>query len=227
METNLLAVRSRKIGVCLKDARLKARKSVEDAAAVLGIPPAKYTSMELGVVSPSFPQLESLAVLYKVPFDSLIKWQCDEDATSKLDPAVMSQVVNLREHVVAAYLGKARQEKQISLDSLSQQVRISRDDLKRFERAEKPIPYPVLEELARALELDLPMLHSHRFPSTPEINQPSAEVAPQEFGELSPEMVDFISKPINEPYLELAKKLSEMSVDKLRTVAESLLEITY
>jgi hypothetical protein len=36
----------------------------------------------------------------------------------------------------------------------------------------------------------------------------------------------FVSKPINRPYLELAQRLSEMSVDKLRSVAEGLLEIT-
>ena len=37
----------------------------------------------------------------------------------------------------------------------------------------------------------------------------------------------FVSKPINRPYLELAIRLSEMSVDRLRAVAEGLLEITY
>jgi len=41
------------------------------------------------------------------------------------------------------------------------------------------------------------------------------------------EMQVFVSKPINRPYLELAIRLSEMSVDRLRSVAEGLLEITY
>jgi len=39
-------------------------------------------------------------------------------------------------------------------------------------------------------------------------------------------LLAFVLKPINLPYLELAKRLSEMSVDKLRDVAEGLLEIT-
>jgi len=38
--------------------------------------------------------------------------------------------------------------------------------------------------------------------------------------------LDFISKPVNRPYLQLAQRLSEMSVEKLRMVAEGLLEIT-
>ncbi len=43
---------------------------------------------------------------------------------------------------------------------------------------------------------------------------------------LSAELREFISKPINLPFLELAKKLSEMDAKKLRDVAESILEIT-
>lgn len=227
METKLLTIRSRKIGICLKDARLRARKSVEDAATVLGVPAEKYTAMELGAVSPSFPQLESLAVLYNVSFDTLVNWHCEDDSTSHLDPAVLNQVVTLREHVVAAYLAKARQEKQISIETLSQKVGISKEDLQLFERASKPVPYPVLVELAAALDLDLPMLHSRHLALSAAPGQTAPGTAPQEFGELPIEMVDFINKPINRPYLELAKKLSEMSVDKLRNVAESLLEITY
>ncbi len=38
---------------------------------------------------------------------------------------------------------------------------------------------------------------------------------------------NFIVKPVNRPYLELAVRLSTLSVDKLRAVAEGLLEITY
>lgn len=206
---------------------MRARKSVEDAATVLGVPAEKYTAMELGAVSPSFPQLESLAVLYNVSFDTLVNWHCEDDSTSHLDPAVLNQVVTLREHVVAAYLAKARQEKQISVETLSQKVGISKEDLQLFERASKPVPYPVLVELAAALDLDLPMLHSRHLALSAAPGQTAPDTAPQEFGELPIEMVDFINKPINRPYLELAKKLSEMSVDKLRNVAESLLEITY
>jgi len=50
--------------------------------------------------------------------------------------------------------------------------------------------------------------------------------AMEDFTDLPLEMQAFISKPINMPYLELAQRLSEMSVDRLRGVAEGLLEIT-
>ncbi len=51
--------------------------------------------------------------------------------------------------------------------------------------------------------------------------------AVQDFLQLPPELQNFVSKPVNRPYLELAMKLSSMSTDKLRSVAEDLLEITF
>ena len=50
--------------------------------------------------------------------------------------------------------------------------------------------------------------------------------ATQEFSKLPIELQGFVCKPINRPYLELAVRLSEMSVEKLRGLAEGLLEIT-
>ena len=49
----------------------------------------------------------------------------------------------------------------------------------------------------------------------------------QKFLELPPEIQLFASKPVNLPYLELAMRLSELNAEKLRAVAEVLLEITY
>jgi hypothetical protein len=49
----------------------------------------------------------------------------------------------------------------------------------------------------------------------------------QDFLHLPPELQNFVCKPVNLPYLELAKKLSGMSTDKLRSLAEDILEITF
>jgi hypothetical protein len=44
---------------------------------------------------------------------------------------------------------------------------------------------------------------------------------------LPDDLQQFICQPVNRPFLELAKHLQGMPVDKLRSIAESLLEITY
>jgi hypothetical protein len=48
----------------------------------------------------------------------------------------------------------------------------------------------------------------------------------EKFLELPDELQVFLTQPVNRPYLELAVRLSEMSRDKLRSVAEGLLDIT-
>jgi hypothetical protein len=47
------------------------------------------------------------------------------------------------------------------------------------------------------------------------------------FLDLPAPLQDFVCKPVNRPYVELALKLSELSVERLRAIAEGLLEITY
>ena len=47
-----------------------------------------------------------------------------------------------------------------------------------------------------------------------------------EYLTLPQELQEFIGKPVNRPYLELAIRLSELKVERLRALAEGLLEIT-
>jgi hypothetical protein len=55
----------------------------------------------------------------------------------------------------------------------------------------------------------------------------SEQKAIRDFLKLPPDLRGFASQPVNIPYLELARKLSGMSKDKLRSVAEGLLDITF
>ena len=47
------------------------------------------------------------------------------------------------------------------------------------------------------------------------------------FLQMDPETRQFLTKPSNHRYIELAMKLANMGSDKLREIAESILEITY
>ena len=49
----------------------------------------------------------------------------------------------------------------------------------------------------------------------------------QQLGHLPPEVREFILKPINIPYLQVAMNLSQMPAETLRQIASGLLEITY
>jgi hypothetical protein len=54
----------------------------------------------------------------------------------------------------------------------------------------------------------------------------SAQSGVAKFLELPTDIQTFVTNPTNIPYLEIAKKLSNLSADQLRSIAESLLDIT-
>ncbi|MBC8509927.1 MAG: hypothetical protein H8D34_34190, partial [Chloroflexi bacterium] len=82
---------------------------------------------------------------------------------------------------------------------------------------------PELEHMLKQLNISIDEFRDQTGPVGQWVVQ---ERAIEQFSELPPELQDFVSKPINQPYLELAQRLSEMSVDQLRAVAEGLLDIT-
>jgi hypothetical protein len=92
-----------------------------------------------------------------------------------------------------------------------------------YEMGEAPIPLPVLEQLGDYLDHPIREFQDQKGPLGSKIAE---QRAVQGFLVLPADLQVFICKPVNRPYLELATRLSEMSVEKLRAVAEGLLEIT-
>jgi len=95
--------------------------------------------------------------------------------------------------------------------------------LESYELGQAAVPLPELESLAGVLKTSLRQFQDQKGPVGSWFVQ---QRVVKDFMELTPELQAFVSKPINRPYLELALRLSEMQVDKLRAVAEGLLEIT-
>ena len=89
---------------------------------------------------------------------------------------------------------------------------------------ERPIPLPELEGLISLLGGQIESLIDKTGPICMWMIQ---QKGIQDFLQLPPDLQNFVGKPINRPYLELAVKLSNMSTEKLRSVAEDLLDITF
>ena len=112
----------------------------------------------------------------------------------------------------------------ISIRTLAGKTGLASSRIKAYELGERPIPLPELEILISTL--------GGRIESFFDRNGPvgqwmMSEEAMQQFLEMPAELREFVALPVNRPYLELAMKLSNMSRDKLRSVAEDLLDITY
>jgi transcriptional regulator with XRE-family HTH domain len=218
-----ITIRTKKIGVLIRDARLAARRTVPECAQAIGIIPGLFRAYEDGRKAPSLPELETLVYFLDLPIDHF--WgknvrSDDTPAHTKLD---LPKLMPVRQRKIGALLRQARMNGSISIRNLAHDTGISGARINAYELGEKPIPLPELEVLVKALGGRVESFFDRSGP----IGQwMMNEEAIQTFLELPMELRQFIALPVNRPYLELAMKLSNMSRDKLRSVAEDILDIT-
>ena len=217
-------IRTKKLGVLIRDARLTARRSVQDCAEALGIRKGLFRSYEEGEQSPSLPELEALVYYLGLPLDHFWSKEIKSTSPSPIKNIDLSKLMAVRQRKIGALLRQERMNASMSIRNLANKTGIAGARIKAYELGESPIPLPELEVLVAALGGRVESFFDRHGP----IGQwMLSEEAVREFLELPLELRQFVATPVNRPYLELAMKLSSMSRDKLRAVAENLLDITY
>lgn len=217
-------LRARKLAVLLRDARQAARRSVKECAEAIGVSTAVYRAYERGDKAPSLPELEALTYYLQLPIDHFWSNEAISDDPEPIEELNLVQLLGVRQRMVGALLRKARQDASISLRALSEETGIPVSRIKAYELGEKPIPVPELEGMLTVLGARIQDFYDQNSP----IGQWMAQQRIiQQFLQLPREMQEFVCKPVNMPYLELARKLNDISANKLRQVAEDLLDITF
>jgi transcriptional regulator with XRE-family HTH domain len=131
--------------------------------------------------------------------------------------------MELRQRMIGALLRQERNTASLSIKAVTQETGIPASRIKAYELGERAIPLPELEALLTALGGRIETFFDQSGP----IGQwMTDQKSMQQFLGLPKELQAFVCQPVNRPYLELAMKLSSMSTDKLRSVAEGLLDIT-
>ncbi len=222
MDKEALAIRNRIIGILLRDARVRAGRTKQECAALLGVPVRTITAYEEGRKLISLPELEVLAFFLDVPVHHF--WNHDPQLLSEQPPPPVQEILALRHRVIGALLQQARQEAGKSRKELAKLLGCSVSRIAAYEYGERPIPLAELEVLAKALNRSMDYFLDTAGPIGEWVEEQRALRA---FRELPPEIREFISKPINRSYIEIAMKLAEMPASALRQIAEGLLEITY
>lgn len=219
-----ITIRSKKLGVLIRDARMASRRSLKECAQAIGLKSgAAFRSYEEGRKSPSLPELETLVYYLDLPIDHFWSKETKSNNPLPIETLDLPKLVAVRQRKIGALLRQERTNASISVRNLAHETGISGARIKAYELGERPIPIPELEVILSALGGRIETFFDRSGPIGQWLTN---EEAIQSFLELPDELRDFASKPVNRPYLELAMKLSSMSKDKLRSVAEDLLDIT-
>jgi transcriptional regulator with XRE-family HTH domain len=214
-------LRSKMLGAMLRKTRKERGKSIKETAALIGTTTGKLSAYERGKKTMSLPELELFAYQFDVPLKYFLKSDLQSDIWRTIPEADL--LLSLRQKMIGAQLRSHRTEMDISLRKLAKSLNMPPSRLSAYERGTRSIPLNELETLANALGHEIEEYIDRDGP----VGEWQQELrAIEMLSKLSPELQDFLSKPVNEPYLRIAKQLSELQVEKLRTVAEGLLEIT-
>jgi transcriptional regulator with XRE-family HTH domain len=218
-----IQIRNKKIGILLIDARRSRNFSIEEVANKTGISADRLEDFENGTLSPSLPELEILAYTFNIPFEHFWGKQVFQSDEETNGTEKFQILIKLRNKIIGTGIKSKRQTVNISLEELAEKCEIDSDLLTQYESGEVEIPVPNLEIIAKNLNARIEDFFDNQGKIGAWRTQ-NAEL--KSLRDLPVEFREFITKPINEPYLDLAMKLSQLDVKKLRLVAEGLLEIT-
>jgi transcriptional regulator with XRE-family HTH domain len=223
-QRQILQIRNKKLGLLIFDARKAMRRSVEECAQAVGVPPEQFQEYEKGSRSPSLPQLELLALYLNVPMEHFWGKQSLSEGSAPETLQEKDRLVILRNRVIGTNLRLARNNANFSYHDILEKTGIPEEQMKRYELGEAAVPLTELELLTEVLDTPVDRFYDQHGPIGKWRSQQGNYL---KFLDLPTDVQQFVCKPVNRPYLELAMRLSELSAEKLRAVAEVLLEITY
>lgn len=218
-----ISILSKKMGVLLKVARTRRGESKKSCGDIIGVSSRTITKFESGEKSPSLPELEVLAYYLDLPLENFWEDTTPDHQDRMKNITNLQNRLELRNLKIGATLRKYRQEAKLSMKEVAEKLGITTYRLKSYEKGSFPVPVAELNALTR--------LYEHQISDLVVDSGPIAEWSRSykvgsEFVDLPEDIQNFVLKPVNRPYLEIAMKLSKMSVDQMRDVAERLLDIT-
>jgi len=219
-----ITIRSKKLGILIKDARSLARRNQKECANAIGVKSSVFRAYEEGRKAPSLPELEALVYFLDLPIDHFWSKEIKSNTPPPHEGLDLPKLMSVRQRKIGALLRQERMSASISIRNLAHETGISGARIKAYELGERPIPLPELEALVTTLGGRVESFFDRSGPIGQWLMN---EEAIQHFLDMPMELRQFVALPVNRPYVELAMKLSNMSRDKLRSVAEDLLDITF
>lgn len=215
-------IRRKMLGVLIRDARLNAARTIDECARLLNVQPELVESWEYGDASPTLPHLELLAYYLDVPVSHF--WgQKTLESDKSAKGAVQNEYMALRNRMIGALLRQAREEEQLSYETVSEQSNIAVETLQHYEIGNLPIPMHELVILSGVVNRNMSF-----FLETSSYVGELLRIREEwkHFVDLDPEVREFAANPLNIGFIKIAITFSQMSAEQLRKAAEGMLEIS-
>lgn len=215
-----LSLRTKMLGALVREARLETGMSIRESAEKLNISPSTFSSYEHGRKGISLPELEMLCYFYQTTLQQFLRSRREKAAEEKT--IHVEREISLRQRLIGARLRKHRHEVDLSIKDLAERLDFPASRISAYERGQRSIPLPELEVLAGALGKQLEDYIELDGPIGNWIREKRAK---ETFADLAPELQEFVTDPNNRVFLRLAKDLSQLPADELRSVKRSFDEI--
>jgi transcriptional regulator with XRE-family HTH domain len=213
--------RAKILGDLIRDARLRAGRSVADCARTLAISEEKFEQAETGEYTPALPDLEVLAMYLNVPMSHF--WGNESvDIPTKTD---YESFVKIRQRIIGALLRRARIQSKRSIEDTAGYLGVNAEQIQKYESGATAVPLFDLEKLGKYLGVTMDYFADEA--RGPLAEHEALQKMQKRFNDLPPEIRQFVIEPINLSYVQIAMRLSELDVKRLRNIAEGLLDITF
>jgi transcriptional regulator with XRE-family HTH domain len=217
------AIRKKILGVLLRNARIRAGVTIKDAAQDTGFSPSAISDFEYGRRDISLTQLEVLAHIYGVPITYF--WSDDPIPRDEDLGLPIAEAMELRRRIIGVLLRQARMEAGLSQKDLAGVLDCPSGRISSYELGRTDIPLVELEKLANYLEVPLSYFLDQGI--RPSGDQVAGTDELERLAQLPEDVRKFMLEPGNLLYVRVAMRLSDLSAETLRNVAEGLLDITY
>jgi transcriptional regulator with XRE-family HTH domain len=218
MEPQTVVLQRKIVGVLMRAAREKARRTVAQVAQRLGVTPGRVRAYERGAREVSLPELELLALYTHTPLSFFLS---GEMTIAEPPPQPPSEAeMRTRRALIGAKLKQARLAAGKSKEEGAEAIGRKPALLSRYERGVTDIPLAELDTLARFLNVNL-----YYFVERKDSEDAAALLDLERLIRMPQEVRAFVLDADSLPHLRMAMKLRDLPTDRLKELGEILLVV--
>jgi transcriptional regulator with XRE-family HTH domain len=218
MQLETVVLQRKIVGVLIRAAREKARRTTAQVAQRLGVTRGRVRALERGARAITLPELELLALYLQTPLSFFVSGETMLEEA--VPPQLTAEEMRTRRALIGAKLKQARLAAGKSKEECARAIERKPGAISRYERGASDIPLAELDALVRLLNVNLYYFIERQQDAG------SADVLDLEkLARMPKEVRTFALDAANLPYLRMAMKFRDFPTERLQELGEILLVV--